>query len=189
MSIQLIDSVGNRTHPPLPARLPARLRVLHPLSPIKEMNVSAPVSPIKEKLRDNFDEIAALTAELGGSMDAMFSDLMLSMQPTSANDKCTSLQNRIALKKATLQDRRTKIRSLQASPHKFAHDFEEIISDFIARLDEMTLKCADIPTMQLPSNLFYSLFSLYSSLFVVGFVLGVLIRFPRFVPSFASVSN
>lgn len=107
---------------------------------------------LETTLHSNFDEIAALTAELGGSMDSMFSDLMKSMQPTSATAKCDAVKARIALKKTTLVHRREQIKSLPASPQKYTNDFEDIIDDLMGRLNEMEQKCNDIPSMQLPSK-------------------------------------
>ena len=75
---------------------------------------------MEETLHTNFDEIAALTAELGGGMDSMFSDLMASLAPNNADDKCNLLIERIKSTKLRYENRANKIRSLPSSPSKYA---------------------------------------------------------------------
>jgi hypothetical protein len=118
----------------------------------RSINSIATAPKLETTLHSNFDEIAALTAELGGNMDSMFSDLMKAMQPTSATTKCDAVKARIALKKTTLVHRREQIKSLPSSPQKYTDDFEDIIDDLMGRLNEMEQKCNDIPSMQLPSK-------------------------------------
>ena len=105
---------------------------------------------MEETLHTNFDEIAALTAELGGGMDSMFSDLMASLAPNNADDKCNLLIERIKSTKLRYENRANKIRSLPSSPSKYAEHFEDTLTELQFKLDQMLLKCKDIPTMSLP---------------------------------------
>ena len=104
-------------------------------------------------LRGNFDEISALQSELGGDMDSMFDDLMASLQPQSASEtKCEELKKKIVQAKNSLRHRLTKIQSLDASPQKYAENFEQSMEILVTRLDGMLKKCNEIPSMQLPSK-------------------------------------
>ena len=107
-------------------------------------------SHLENTLESNFDEIAALQAELGNSMDSMFSDLMMSIQSTTAKEKCDALKKKLCAKIDILNNRKLEIQSLPSSPRKYTNNFNETINKLINRLNKMMIKCNDIPSMQLP---------------------------------------